>query len=180
MKKPFLTILMFIAFAYPVFAREITLSKGAFIPVYPTRTLSTSVQEEGDNTYFIVPYDMWIDEVKIVPKNSIIKARISMLKMPIQGINAAMVIETENITFPSGEKYDFKGKIAYKGEVQIGGNLTPPASYNKSLHMRRGEYYNGVIAQYVPSGEYEFGQHVTIPTDELLQVVLDEEFHPLF
>lgn len=175
-----LTILLLTAFYIkcPSLAEinTVYLAKDAFIPVYPTKVLSTSVYEEGDIFYFIVPSDMWIDEYKIIPKNSIVKAKITMLKMPVTGINAAMKINTEEIIFPNGTHHSITGTITYKGERQIGGDLTPPASYNKSLHPRKGEYYNSVIAQYVPSGEYEFGQHVTIMPNEMLQVVLDEDF----
>lgn len=154
------------------------LSKNALIPVNPVKTLSTSVQEEGDIFYFIVPNDLWLDEYKIIPKNSIVKAQITMLKMPVTGINAAMKIETKEIIFPNKEHYQITGTVAYKGERQIGGNLTPPLSYNKALHPRKGEYYNGVVAQYVPSGKYEFGQHITIMPNETLQIILDEDFSP--
>lgn len=165
-----------LSFHTKAYARTEYLLKDMFIPVYPTKVLSSSVQEEGDAFYFIVPNDLWLEEYKIIPKNSIIKAKITMLKMPLTGINAAMVIKTEDITLPTGEKYPLKGTITYKGNRQIGGDLTPPASYNKALHPRKGQYYNAVLAQYVPSGEYEFGQHVTIKTDEMLYVVLDEDF----
>lgn len=167
---------MLFALCSKVYAETAYLLKDMFIPVYPTKVLSTSVQEEGDTFYFIVPSDMWIEEYKIIPKNSVVKAKITMLKMPLTGINAAMVIKTEEITFPDGEKYPMTGTVTYKGERQIGGDLTPPASYNKALHPRKGQYYNAVIAQYVPSGEYEFGQHVTIGTDEMLYITLDEDF----
>lgn len=154
------------------------LSKNSFVPVQPVKTLSTATYEEGDIVYFIVPSDIWLEEYKIIPKNSIVKAQITMLKMPITGINATMKLEARNITFPNGENHAITGGISYKGELQIGGNLTPPLSYNKSLHPRKGEYFNGVIAQYVPSGEYEFGQHITIMPSEMFYIILSEDFSP--
>ncbi|MCD8025160.1 MAG: hypothetical protein LUE64_06460 [Candidatus Gastranaerophilales bacterium] len=160
------------------FAQVMYLAKDTFIPVYPSKSLSSSVLEEGDTFYFIVPSDLWIEEYKIIPKNSIVKGIVTLHKMPVTGINAAMEIDAVEIAFPDGNRYSVKGKIAYKGETRIGGDLTPPASYNKSLHPMKGEYFNGVLAQYVPSGEYEFGQHITILTGELLQVVLEEDFTP--
>ena len=155
------------------------LVKDTFIPVNPTKALSTSVLEEGETVYFIVPSDLWLGEYKIIPKNSIVSAKIAMLKMPVTGINAAMRLETEQIISPDGRKNSIKGTVTtYKGERQIGGDLTPPASYNKALHPRKGEYYNGVIAQYVPSGEYEFGQHVTLMPGDILYIILDEDYIP--
>ena len=155
---------------------ELFLPEKSFVPVNPTKILSSSTQEEGEEFYFIVPSDIWIEETKIIPKNSIIKTRITMLKMPVTGVNAAMKLESENVTFPNGSTYPIKGELSYKGETKIGGDLTPPSSYNKSLHPRKGEYFNGVIAQYVPSGEYEFGQHITIMPSEMLYLILKEDF----
>lgn len=181
MKKIISKILLIITIlAMPIYAiaqdTQYYLSKDAFIPIHPTKTLSTSVYEEGDVVYFIVPSDLWIDEFKIIPKNSIVKANIDMLKMPITGINATLKIKTKEIIYPTGERYQINGSVAYKGEKQIGGNLTPPLSYNKALHPRKGQYYNGVVAQYVPSGEYEFGQHITIMPNEILHIILEEDF----
>ena len=154
------------------------LPEKAFILMNPTKILSTSTEEEGDVFYFIVPSDLWIEDTKIIPKDSIIKARITMLKMPVTGVNAAMKLAGETVTFPNGSTYPIKGDVSYQGETQIGGNLTPPLSYRKTLHPRQGEYFNGVVSQYVPSGEYEFGQHITIKPSETLYLILSEDFKP--
>ena len=87
------------------------LVKDTFIPVNPTKAISSSVLEEGDFVYFIVPSDLWLQEYKIIPKNSIIKAKITMLKMPITGINAAMRIETIEMVSPDGRKNSIKGTV---------------------------------------------------------------------
>ena len=182
MKKQFFTLVsilcLILQMGSTAFAdiKHTTLTEKTLIPVNPTKTLSTSVQEEGDDVYFIVPSDLWIEEEKVIPKNSIIKARITMLKMPVTGVNAAMKIQAEEIKCPNGATYEISGDVSYKGETQIGGDLTPPRSYNKSIHSRNGEYYTGVISQYVPSGEYEFGQHITIMPSEILYIILTKEF----
>lgn len=179
LKIGLLAVLFFIgnvfqySFAYGEF-----IPQKSFVPVNPTKILSTSTEEEGDIFYFIVPSDIWIEEVKIIPKNSIIKTRITMLKMPVTGINAAIKLQTESVTFPNGSTYPIKGDVSYNGETQIGGDLTPPLSYNRTIHPRKGEYYNGVVSQYVPSGKYEFGQHITIKPSEMLYVILSEDFKP--
>ncbi len=182
MKKNFknfflLFLIILLVKGFPALASTY-LPKKSFIMVYPVKTLSTSVQEEGDVCYFVTPSDLWIEEDKIIPKNSIFKAVIYMLKMPTKGINAAMKIKTESVTFPNGTTYPINGEISYKGDTQIGGNLTPPLSYNKALHIRDGEYFTGTIAQYVPSGDYEFGQHITIMPSETMFIILNEDFTP--
>ena len=61
--------------------------------------------------------------------------------------------------------------------LKSGGNLTPPASYNKTVHPREGMYWKRAgVLQYVPSGEYEMGLHITLPTSDIIYIMLDEEY----
>ena len=180
MKKNLFIILMMI-FLNPVFATEgfyPYLSKGTFVPLCPMQTISTSVLEMGNQVGFIVPSDMWIGNHKIIPKNSMVLGHITELSMPVTGINASMKIAAHSICFRSGECFEIQGDVAYRGETRIGGDLTPPLSYNVSMHPAKGEYYVGAFGQYVPSGKYEFGQHVTILTNETLHLILTEDFEP--
>ncbi len=180
MKKIFI-LLLFIFFPLLSHAQKIEnnfMPKDSFIPVYPIRPISTSIVDENETVYFIVPSDLWIEEFKIIPKDSVVKGKIAMLKMPVTGINAALKIDADLIVFPDGTKHKLSGFITTNGDRQIGGNLTPPLSYNKTFHPRKGEYFSAYVAQYVPSGEYEFGQHITLLQTRMLQLVLLEDFSP--
>lgn len=160
-----------------VFENSTKISKNVLIGVYPLKTISTASVDEGDSVYFINPSDLWVYEINVIPKNSYFKGQVEMLRMPVKGVNAAMVVKITEIIYPDGTSKKIAGTLTEKGKNQIGGDLTPPASYNRMVHPREGMYWKRAgVLQYVPSGEYEMGLHVTLPTNELVYIRLDEDF----
>lgn len=183
--KIFIIFIMFCAFYMNIakanaaahFEDSTVISKGVLIQAYPLKTITTAALNEGDFVYFITPSDLWGYEVNILPKNTKLRGYVEMLKMPIRGINAAMVIKIKEAIYPDGTIKRMDAVVTHNGSTQIGGNLTPPASYNKIVHPRKGMYWKGAgVLQYVPSGEYEMGNHVTLPTNEALFIMLNEDF----
>lgn len=159
------------------FEDSTVISKGVMIQAYPVKTITTAALNEGDIVYFITPSDLWGYEVNILPKNTRLRGYVEMLKMPIKGINAAMVIRITEAIQPNGIIRKMNATVTHNGSTQIGGTLTPPASYNKTVHPRRGMYWKSAgVLQYVPSGDYEMGIHVTLPTNEAVLIMLDEDY----
>ncbi len=159
------------------FENSTVISKGVLIQAYPVKTITSAALNEGDFVYFVVPSDFWGYEVNILPKNTKLRGYVEMLKMPVKGINAAMVIKIKEAIYPDGTIRRMNATVTYNGSTQIGGNLTPPASYNKIVHPRKGMYWKGAgVLQYVPSGDYEMGIHVTLPTNEPLYILLNEDY----
>lgn len=156
------------------------LPKGSLVKVHTKMPLSTENLEEGSKVYFIAPSDVWVLEKKVIEKGDIFKGYVSMLKMPIQGVNAAMSIAITDIIKPKTQEINkINGKIIFFGGSDVlGGNLTHPASYNTTIHPRRvyGNYWGGTL-QYVPSGEYEFGRHVRITQRDNVFVQFDEDYY---
>ena len=178
-KKILLTILTFLNINAFCFAWQPYIPKGTLVKVYTKIPLSTEHLEEGSNVYFIAPSDVWVVEEKMIEKGEIFKGHVSMLKMPIQGVNAAMKITiTEIINIKKGTKKEIKGTLIFSNKDTLGGNLTNPASYNKTIHPRKvyGNTWGGTL-QYVPSGEYEFGQHVKVNQKDNLFVQFDEDYY---
>ena len=160
------------------FAWEPYLQSGSLVKVYTKVPLSTEHLEEGSRVYFIVPADVWVLEQKAIEKGDIFQGYVSMLKMPVQGVNAAMSITITDLIKPNGEKYPVKGRLIFSNSDVLGGNLTNPASYNTTIHPRKvyGNIWGGAL-QYVPSGEYEFGQHVGIDMRDNIFVQFDEDYY---
>ena len=154
------------------------LPKGSLIKVYAKIPLSTSSLEEGSEVFFVAPADVWIIESKAIERGDIFKGYVSKLTMPILGVNASMKINIVSIVDKYGYEREFKGKIIFSGSDTLGGNLTNPASYNKVIHPRKvyGNSLGGSL-QYVPSGEYEYGNHVGIDARDNLFIELDEDFY---
>lgn len=158
---------------------EYHLPKGSLIKVYTKVPLSTEHLEEGSSVYFIVPSDVWVIEKKAIEKDEIFQGYVSMLKMPIQGVNAAMKITITDIINPKTKtRRKVNGRLIFSNSDTLGGNLTNPASYNTTIHPRKvyGNLWGGTL-QYVPSGEYEFGQHVMINQRDSIFVQIDEDYY---
>ncbi len=157
----------------------IGMDKGAIILVYSKKRITTENLQEQDRVYFVNPADVWVGETNIIPKNSVFIGKISMLKMPVKGINAAMKIDITNIYLPNGETREFLGYVSTGSSDMIGGELTPPASYNKATHLYPSRLHWSGTAQWVPSGEYEFGQHRGINPNQNVYIILKEPYMTL-
>ena len=178
-----LLIVLFLTFAKSLADETYILPAGSQIRVYSNSTISTFTHQEGDRVYFLNPSDLWIGEKKIIPKDSMFEGVITMLKMPIQGINGAMSIQIIALHYPNGEIIEFPGVLQFKGATTLGGDLAPPLSYNYAIHGQRKFWsmfkFPTNALQYVPSGEYEFGQHFTLKTNDASYVITTSElkFH---
>ena len=141
--------------------------------------ISTEHLEEGSPVYFIVPADVWVVEKKAISKGEIFLGYVSMLKMPVQGVNAAMQIKITSLINPkTKEKRPINGRVIFSSSDTLGGGLTNPATYNTTIHPRKvyGNIWGGTL-QYVPSGEYEFGSHVSVNQRDNLFVQIDEDYY---
>ena len=178
-KRIFFIIFTLIVTNLFCFGYEEYLPKGSLIKVYAKIPLSTANLEEGSEVFFIAPADVWVVEKKLVEKGDIFKGYVSNLKMPILGVNASMSIKITTIVDKYGDERDFSGRIIFQGSTDtLGGNLTNPATYHRVVHPRKvyGNPLGGTL-QYVPSGEYEFGNHVGVNARDNLFIELDEDFY---
>ena len=179
MAKKLVLIILILFVTNICFAYEPYIPKGSLVKVYTKIPLSTEHLEEGSQVYFIAPSDVWVVEKKMIEKGEIFKGYVSMLKMPIQGVNAAMRITITEIINPKTKtKKEIDGKIIFANRETLGGNITNPASYNTTIHPRKvyGNIWGGTL-QYVPSGEYEFGQHVKVNQRDSLFVEFNEDYY---
>ena len=151
--------------------------KGTLVRIYTKIPLTTEHLEENSVVYFVIPSDVWVREKKAFEAGDILKGYVSMLKMPVQGVNAAMKINITDIIKKEGYIEPIAGKVIFGNRDILGGNLTNPASYNKSYFPRKvyGNNWGGTF-KYVPSGEYEFGNHMVINMKDSLFMELTENY----
>lgn len=75
MKRIVLTIVLMavfiLSFLSSANAKNLCLKEGSFVLVHATKNFTTDTLQEGDRVYFVAPSDVWLDETKIVPKNSV-------------------------------------------------------------------------------------------------------------
>lgn len=178
-KKIFLTLLILFCFKSIGTMASYTpyIPKGTLVKVYAKVPINTKNLEEGSRVYFISDGDVWVQESKIINKGDLFLGYVDYLKMPVQGVNAALRIKIDTL-IQQGYQRNLNGRIIFHSTDTLGGNLTNPASYNTTIHPRRvyGNYWGGTL-QWVPSGKYEFGNHVGITTRDGVFVQFDEDFY---
>ena len=161
-----------------VLAYDPYVPKDTLVKVYTKIPLTTEHLEEGSLVYFAVPSDVWVQEKRAFASGDVFKGYVSMLKMPVQGVNAAMKVKITDVIKKDGYIDSLQGTLIFGDKDILGGNLTEPASYNKSYFPRK--VYGGIWGgtyRYVPSGEYEFGKHMVINMRDSLFVQLDEDYY---
>lgn len=141
------------------FASCAEIMNGTIVRVYARKPISTENYQVGDFVYFVNPTDMWQGREIIIPEGTVFVGNVATLHMPVQGVNASMSIKVDQMITPTGDSYDISATLTYKGKETIGGEQTSPASYNRSIHYIAP--WRGVM-QWVPSGEWLEGKHITI------------------
>ncbi len=177
MFKKIITFLFFIIIPFAS-CYELYAPKGTLIKVYTKIPITTENLQEGSNVYFVVPSDVWVHETKVFEAGDIFKGVVTMLKMPVLGVNAAMKVKITDIIKKEGYIDSVNGTLMFGTSDTLGGNLTEPSSYNKSYFPKKvyGSIWGGTY-KYVPSGEYEFGRHMVINMRDSLFVQLDEDYY---
>ncbi len=157
----------------------LVLQKGTFIKIVNQRMISTATADEGDEITFIVPNDVWCGESKVVPKESIFSGYIEELNEPVQGTNAALKLKITKLTLPNKTEFPVDAYVTYKGEVTIGGELTPPLEYARMPHFITYPHVHRGVLQYVPGPKRFFGNHLVIKSGAELVLVLNENFNAI-
>ena len=178
MSKKILLIILTFMINLTAFCYEPFLAKGSIVKVAAKEPITTQNLEEGSIVYFIATSDVWVLEKKAIEKGDIFKGYVSMLKLPTMGVNAALSIKINEIHKSSGEKKTIEGRIIFSNSDILGGDLTNPLSYNKSFFPKKvyGNTWGGTY-RYVPSGEWEFGQHVRVDSRDSIFVQFDKDYY---
>lgn len=180
MKKIFLALFfIFIAATSICFAAEdncalrdydgIEVPKGTFIPVISAQEISTAYFDEGQKVKFIATNDLYLYETNVIPQNTEFYGYIEKINEPIVGTNASMIIKINKLKFIDGFEIPMKAYLYVNGETLIGGELTPPATYDKKASYRQGF---ATMTGYAPGATRQMGQHTIISSGAELMIML--------
>lgn len=177
MKRLLFVFLMFVftlscAFADSAQLRnynEIEIPKGTFIPVISTQEISTAYIDVGTKVKFIATTDLYLYDTNVIPRQSEFQGYIDKINEPVIGTNASMIIKVSKLKLPDGFEIPMKGYICVNGNYLIGGELTPPASYDRKPSFRQ-----GYIPQVglVPGPTRQMGEHKVIASGADLMIML--------
>lgn len=180
MLKRFLLLLMFFAAticfaAEPVLRDydEYKIPAGYFIPIMSLQEFSSAYCEEGEALNFITTNDIFIFDKKVIPQGTKLTGYIEKKNEPVRGTNAALKVFINKMYLSDGFEIPIKAYIYAPNDNTIGGELTPPLTYNKIPHYQRWSMFRAMgVLQYVPGDQRKMGQHVTISSGANLTMVL--------
>lgn len=182
MKRMFIYLFILLLLSFPCFSMGeediVIIPQGTVIRVYPNEVLSTLINQEGDRIAFINQADMWIEEFNAIPLNTRFEGYVSVVKKPVKGVNGAIGFAVDSMILPSGRLIPINAVVQANGQNIIGGGLTPPSSYNYTIHSQKPwGWFGGMkgVLQFVPSGEYDYGKHTTVGPKDPLFIVFQED-----
>lgn len=157
---------------------EFKIPAGYHIPIMSLQEFSTAYTEEGEQLNFVTTNDIFIFDKKIIPQNSKLTGYIEKKNEPIRGTNAAMKVFINKMYLPDGFEIPIKAYIYSPNNNTLGGELTPPLTYNKIPHYQRWTMFRAMgVLQYVPGDQRKMGEHLTFSSGSNLTMVLVE---PIF
>lgn len=152
---------------------EYHIPAGYNIPIMSLQEFSTAYTEEGETLKFVTTSDIYLYDKTVIPKGSKLFGYIEKKNEPIRGTNAAMKVFINKMFLPDGFEIPIKAYIYTANDNTIGGELTPPLTYNKIPHYQRWSMFRAMgVLQYVPGDQRKMGEHVTISSGANLTMVL--------
>jgi hypothetical protein len=156
---------------------EVTLPEGTFIPVMTTQEISTETCPEGYKVKFVATNDLYMYETNIIPRGTEFYGYIEKINEPVIGTNSSMKIKIIKLVMKDGFEIPIKGYLYSSNDNVIGGELTPPAKWEKVPHYQsrfQGISWNHRAAtlQMRPGGTRTMGIHTRIPAGDQQIVVL--------
>lgn len=180
MFKRFLALICFFILSLVCFAEpelcgydEYRIPAGYNIPIMSLQEFSTAYTEEGEQLKFVTTSDIFLYDKNVIPQGSRLLGYIEKKNEPIRGTNAAMKVFINKMYLPDGFEIPIKAYIYTANDNTIGGELTPPLTYNKIPHYQRWSMFRAMgVLQYVPGDQRKMGEHVTISSGANLTMVL--------
>lgn len=164
-----------VCFAEPALRNydEYRIPAGYNIPIMSLQEFSTAYTEEGEQLKFVTTSDIYLYDKTVIPQGSKLTGYIEKKNEPIRGTNAAMKVFINKMYLPDGFEIPIKAYIYSANDNTIGGELTPPLTYNKIPHYQRWSMFRAMgVLQYVPGDQRKMGEHVTISSGANLTMVL--------
>lgn len=152
---------------------EYKIPSGYHIPIMSLQEFSTAYTEEFEELNFVTTNDIYIFDKNVIPQGCKLKGYIEKKNEPIRGTNAAMKVFINKMYLPDGFEIPIKAYISTPNDNKIGGELTPPLTWNRIPHYQRWTMFRAMgVVQCVPGDQRKMGEHVTVSSGANLTMVL--------
>lgn len=151
---------------------QYTLPPGTAFQVLLQTPLDTSISQNQDPVEAIMDHNLYYDEELILAKNTRFNGLITQLDPPIQGMDAILRVNFNEILMDNGEKLPIAAHVRTdRPDHTWGGQVTPGTKPVLSTQRvwEIGEYNRIVFA-----GPRAMGKDVKIPPGEHWTLILDQ------
>lgn len=157
---------------------EFKIPAGYNISIMSLQEFSTAYTEEGEPLNFVTTNDIYLFDKNVIPTGTKLTGYIEKKNEPIRGTNAAMKVFINKMYLPDGFEIPIKAYIYSPNNNTIGGELTPPLTFNTIPHYQRWSMFRAMgVLQYVPGDQRKMGEHITISSGANLTMVIDEPIY---
>ena len=152
---------------------EFQIPAGYHIPIMSLQEFSTAYTAEEEILNFVTTNDIFLFDKKVIPQGSKLRGYIEKKNEPIRGTNASMKVFINKMYLADGFEIPIKAYISTSNNNLIGGELTPPETYDRIPHYQRWTMFRAYgVLQAVPGAQRKVGEHVTISSGANLTMVL--------
>lgn len=152
---------------------EFNIPAGYHLPIMSLQEFSTAYTEEGETLRFITTSNIYLFDKNVIPEGTRLTGFIEKKNEPVRGTNAAMKVFINKMYLADGYEIPIKSYIYTPNDNKIGGELTPPLTWNKIPHFQRWTMFRAQgVLQCVPGDQRKMGEHVTISSGANLTLVL--------
>lgn len=151
--------------------QKIEVPEGTFISVESAQEISTQYCQDGYKALFITTNDFYLNDVNVIPRNTVFVGYVEEVHDPIIGTNASFKIKISKMVLPDGYEMPVSAYIYTSNGNMIGGEMTEPASWIKMPHYQS-KIGDNTTLQIRPGRERKVGSHAIILSGEDRLIVL--------
>ncbi len=152
--------------------RGVVLRQGTRLTVTSYTPLSTQSNQEGDLVEARLEGAVFVDNEKVLSKNTKLWGHVVQLEEPLQGRDAILKVVFDRLVQPDGQESALKAHVVTENDDGLwGGEITP---YTIPYYVTHRVWHLGEYNQLRYGGIRAMGKHVSLPVGDHWGIVLDE------
>ncbi|MFM7468529.1 MAG: hypothetical protein ACKO37_03390 [Vampirovibrionales bacterium] len=152
--------------------RGVILRAGTRLSVCSYTPLSTQSNKVGDLIEARLEGPVFVDDEKVLSKNTKLFGHIIQVEEPLQGRDAILKVAFDRLVQPDGQESTLKAHVVTENDDGVwGGEITP---YTMPYYVTHRVWHLGEYNQLRYGGVRAMGKHLSIPVGDHWGIVLDE------
>jgi hypothetical protein len=151
------------------------IQKGVFIKGILLKEVSSEINDLDDKVFLQNPFDIFIEDSIIIPKNSLLVGHISKIDKANTQQDGSLEIAIYKIVFPDRSAHLISAHVwSRNSKGIIGGGLTKRRGSRKVVHRSEGLGLGAI--QMLPDGPRVFGKETKLQAGSEIIIQMDQDF----